>query len=161
MDAVCELTGWPVGHAYVPEEGNASELVPTAIWHGEGEKYARLREVTMKTRFRPGIGLPGMVWQTKDICWIEDIASPDAGQPAATLLASQAAGGTTPVAATHTFPQAYTGWQKLTSKTTGEVMVTQPVSRASDTAAMAEIVRVIGVFPQSGRGLIPLAVQGP
>jgi len=34
------------------------------------------------------------------------------------LLASQAAGATAPVPATHTFPATYNGWQNLTSKTT-------------------------------------------
>ena len=42
----------------------------------------------------------------------------NANQPAGTLLASQAAGATPPVAATHTFPATFTGWQNLTSKTT-------------------------------------------
>src|SRR6266540_693024 len=44
----------------------------------------------------------------------------NANQPAATLLASQAAGSTPPDPATHTFPATYTGWQKLTSQTTGD-----------------------------------------
>jgi hypothetical protein len=42
----------------------------------------------------------------------------NANQPAATLLASQAAGATPPVPATHTFPATYNGWQNLTSKDT-------------------------------------------
>jgi len=42
----------------------------------------------------------------------------NANQPAATLLASQAAGATSPPV-TNTFPTTYTGWQILTSKTTG------------------------------------------
>jgi hypothetical protein len=42
----------------------------------------------------------------------------NANQPAAVLLASQAAGATAPVPATHTFPATYNGWQNLTSKTT-------------------------------------------
>jgi hypothetical protein len=39
----------------------------------------------------------------------------NANQPAATLLATQAAGATAPDPATHTFPTNYPGWQKLTS----------------------------------------------
>jgi hypothetical protein len=42
----------------------------------------------------------------------------NANQPAATLLASQAAGALPPDPATHTFPAFYNGWQNLTSKTT-------------------------------------------
>ncbi len=44
----------------------------------------------------------------------------NANQSAAALLATQAAGATPPVAATHTFPAVYNGWQNLTSKTTGD-----------------------------------------
>ena len=44
--------------------------------------------------------------------WRTDLAD----QPAASLLASQGAACSPPVAATHTFPQTYTGWQCLTSK---------------------------------------------
>jgi len=43
----------------------------------------------------------------------------NANQPAAMLLASQAAGAIAPDPATHTFPASYSGWQNLTSKTTG------------------------------------------
>ena len=43
----------------------------------------------------------------------------NANQPAATLLASQAAGSTAPDPATHMFPATYNGWQKLTSNVTG------------------------------------------
>jgi hypothetical protein len=44
----------------------------------------------------------------------------NANQPAATLLASQAAGSTPPDPATHTYPASYNaGWQLLTSKSTG------------------------------------------
>lgn len=39
----------------------------------------------------------------------------DANQPAATLLASQTTGSTTPDPATHQYPAFYAGWQKLTS----------------------------------------------
>lgn len=42
----------------------------------------------------------------------------NANQPAATLLASQAAGAVPPDPATHTFPAFYPGWQVLTSKMT-------------------------------------------
>jgi hypothetical protein len=40
-------------------------------------------------------------------------------QSASSLLASQASGSTAPDPTTHTFPATYTGWQNLTSKTTG------------------------------------------
>src|SRR5258706_9482764 len=81
LDAVCELSGWPVGHAYVPSEDSSLELVPTAIWHVDDEKYERLRQVTMNSRFRNGVGLPGKIWQTQDVRWVDDISQPEANFP--------------------------------------------------------------------------------
>ena len=78
LDAVCELTGWPVGHAYVPAEDGSLELVPTAIWHMESDKFEQLRRVTMQMRYRPGMGLPGRIWQTKELHWIRDVSAADA-----------------------------------------------------------------------------------
>src|SRR5205807_10570730 len=43
----------------------------------------------------------------------------NANQPAAALLASQAAGAIAPNPSTHPFPASYNGWQNLTSQTTG------------------------------------------
>jgi PAS domain S-box-containing protein len=81
LDAVCELSGWPVGHAYVPSEDSTLELVPTAIWHVDDEKYERLRQVTMSSRFRSGVGLPGTIWQTQNVRWVADISQPGANFP--------------------------------------------------------------------------------
>lgn len=81
LDAVCELTGWPVGHAFVPAEDGSLELVPTAIWHMDNDKFERLRGVTMASRYRPGMGLPGWIWQTKELHWISDVSNPDADFP--------------------------------------------------------------------------------
>ena len=81
LDAVCELSGWPVGHAYVPAEDGSLELVPTAIWHVDDEKYERLRQVTMNSRFRSGVGLPGTIWQTQNVRWVANISHPGANFP--------------------------------------------------------------------------------
>jgi two-component sensor histidine kinase len=81
LDAVCELTGWPVGHAYIPSENGSVELVPTAIWHVDQEKYEGLHRVTMSMRFQLGIGLPGKVAQTKEAQWVPDLSRPDANFP--------------------------------------------------------------------------------
>ena len=39
IDMVCELTGWPIGHAYVPDDG-AGTLRSTSLWHlAHGEQH--------------------------------------------------------------------------------------------------------------------------
>ena len=62
IDEVCAYTGWPVGHAYVLAGDGSGDLVPTDIWHLESSRrFAKLKAVTKRTRFRAGEGLPGRV----------------------------------------------------------------------------------------------------
>jgi two-component system sensor histidine kinase/response regulator len=77
IDIVCELTGWPVGHAYVPtDDGQA--LAPTRIWHlDEPSRHADFLEVTERTILPPGVGLPGKAWQSGQPEWIPNIQAED------------------------------------------------------------------------------------
>ena len=83
LDAICELTSWPVGHAYdVTENGerlvsrgwsrNAHEIAPTFVAQTE------------KATFASGIGLPGRILEAKEAIWIER-TSKDANFPRAGL----------------------------------------------------------------------------
>ena len=73
LDTVCEVTGWPVGHAFV--RGAAGpDLVPTMIWRHQGEdRYAALRAATQDMRFAPGEGLPGRILAAGRPQWIADV----------------------------------------------------------------------------------------
>jgi len=73
LDSVCELTGWPAGHAYLPRRGDPLRLVPTAIWHGDLDQFAQLRAATDASTFKAGDGLPGRIWRTREPEWIADI----------------------------------------------------------------------------------------
>lgn len=76
LDSVHRLTQWPVGHVYLPTEGEPIVLMPSGIWLGAGgEKYQALRERTETTYLSPGEGLPGRVWQGGGPAWIADIRS--------------------------------------------------------------------------------------
>ena len=74
LSAVCELIGWPVGHAYLPSEHMPVALV-SSIWHCPAGDYTALRDVTDATRFTSGRGLPGRVWKTKAPVWVADVRS--------------------------------------------------------------------------------------
>jgi PAS domain S-box-containing protein len=72
LDAVCEQTGWPLGHAWVRQEDD--EMVSSGVWHPrDAETYPRFREATARTLFRAGQGLAGRVAQTCEPAWIEDV----------------------------------------------------------------------------------------
>jgi PAS domain S-box-containing protein len=70
LQAICDLTGWPLGHALLLVGG---ELVSTSVWHDDTAGAAdALREATERIRFTPGIGLPGLVLQAEQPIWIAD-----------------------------------------------------------------------------------------
>jgi two-component system sensor histidine kinase/response regulator len=72
-DLVCELTGWPIGHVYLPDE-NEQVLVPTHIWHrAEDDRFLEFQAVTEQSRFESGIGLPGCIWKRRRPQWISNV----------------------------------------------------------------------------------------
>lgn len=86
VGVVCELTGWPVGHIYLPAH-NGQEMVSSGIWRIEGESgYARLREASRRMRFRLGEGLPGRIWLSGEPSWTPDVDLDD-NLPRGPLLA--------------------------------------------------------------------------
>jgi PAS domain S-box-containing protein len=73
LDAVCEHTGWPLGHAWLRHAGG--EMVSSGVWHPrEPAAWPRFRELTARSRFQPGEGLAGCVAETREPAWIEDVA---------------------------------------------------------------------------------------
>jgi PAS domain S-box-containing protein len=71
---VCEKTGWVLGHAWVPNtDGTVLEL-GSAWYCGDGE-LKPFRAVSEASQFKPGIGLPGRVWESKQPAWLEDVTN--------------------------------------------------------------------------------------
>jgi hypothetical protein len=93
--------------AGLPTPGNPTDRTMFALTPKNGHTRIYLTDGTAN-----GDGIAGTLASN---FWRTDMGD----QPAASLLASQAAGATPPDPATHTFPASYTGWQNLTSKTTG------------------------------------------
>lgn len=78
VDIVCESSGWPVGHVYIPADDNPAELAPTSIWHlAEADKYAVFCEITEQTRFALGKGLPGRIAATRKPAWVSNVQADD------------------------------------------------------------------------------------
>jgi PAS domain S-box-containing protein len=73
INTVCDMTGWPIGHVYVPSV-DRKRLEPTNIWHiGTSAREAQFRNITSHTTFESGVGLPGRVWKTGAPTWIANI----------------------------------------------------------------------------------------
>lgn len=80
IDLVCELTGWPIGHVYLPDD-EGRHLSPTQIWHRPDDaRYDEFIALTEKTKFESGFGLPGQVWRSRSPHWIRNIGD-DTGLP--------------------------------------------------------------------------------
>ncbi|HEX8525869.1 sensor histidine kinase [Allosphingosinicella sp.] len=76
LEAICQLTGWPIGHALVAREGGVPELVSTEIWHEAQPGVAeKLKEATARMRFTPGVGAPGTILQTGEPVWVSDASA--------------------------------------------------------------------------------------
>ena len=74
LDLVCEYVGWPVGHVYVPAPDGSRVLISTAVWHlDDPSAFEVFREVTERTSFEPGVGLPGRVLFSGEAAWISDV----------------------------------------------------------------------------------------
>jgi PAS domain S-box-containing protein len=74
VDIVCEMTAWPVGHAYVPSANGAQQLEPTKVWYfADRQRFTKLREVTERTPFVMGEGLPGRIWSSGEPAWIAKV----------------------------------------------------------------------------------------
>lgn len=73
LAAICSITGWPVGHAFLVDAANPAELTTTDLWHeAEAGKAERLRAATKGLRFGLDVGLPGRVLRTGEPAWISD-----------------------------------------------------------------------------------------
>lgn len=73
LDAVCCVTGWPVGHALLRIE-DKDELVSTGLWHFDAPaRFEEFRRVSEALTFGGGVGLPGRVLASGAPAWITDV----------------------------------------------------------------------------------------
>ncbi|MAE45048.1 MAG: hypothetical protein CMF63_08800 [Magnetovibrio sp.] len=74
LKEICEYLGWPVGHIYTVSGSNPDKLVPKGAWRMRGSRqFSTFREITKKTEFTRGVGMPGRVLESGEPEWIEDV----------------------------------------------------------------------------------------
>ncbi len=72
LAAVCEHTGWPIGHVYRRERDTAL-LVPSDLWYfapGADGRFDEFRRATALTAWAAGVGLPGRVMASGAPTWL-------------------------------------------------------------------------------------------
>ncbi len=71
LDGICELAGWPVGHAFLVSDEGELESGP---WSSDARSNAQeLIVATESMSFPAGKGLPGQVLQTVQPLWISSV----------------------------------------------------------------------------------------
>ncbi|HSG70270.1 MAG TPA: GAF domain-containing protein, partial [Planctomycetaceae bacterium] len=73
--AVCEMTGWPIGHFWlIPEEKN-KRFVPSDVWRcPENSETSHLRQATRTAGVSSEPGFPEQVVQTRQLIWLDELA---------------------------------------------------------------------------------------
>src|SRR6476660_9238203 len=94
---VCEKTGWILGHGWVPNQ-DATTLEFRSSWYcGDGE-LEPFRTASEGLHFKPGVGLPGRVWKSKQPAWVENVTDdPNFPRSGAALTAGLKTGVAIPI----------------------------------------------------------------
>jgi PAS domain S-box-containing protein len=74
LQAVCENLGWTLGQMWQMDP-KAGLLRCVAVWHEPAAAVAAFADLSRKTTFRPGLGLPGCVWIRRGADWVSNVAS--------------------------------------------------------------------------------------
>jgi PAS domain S-box-containing protein len=94
---VCEKTGWVLGHAWVPNPSGTVLDFVSAWYCGDGE-LKPFRTVSEGSQFKPGVGLPGRVWESKRPAWVENVTDdPNFPRSAAARIAGLKTGVGVPI----------------------------------------------------------------
>ncbi|NJP10892.1 MAG: GAF domain-containing protein [Leptolyngbyaceae cyanobacterium RU_5_1] len=81
LSIICEFTGWDYGEAWIPfKEGRILELHPVCYispHRSDADRYAleQFRNCTKGLTFPYNVGLPGRVWASQRIEWLNNPAS--------------------------------------------------------------------------------------
>ena len=73
LASVQKLTGWPLGHVFLPSETDPARLASFFWYSSRPLDFDKLRAATGAISFAPGEGLPGRVWETREPEWIADV----------------------------------------------------------------------------------------
>ena len=69
---ICEQFDWDFGEAWIYENKRKAMIWHSCHAHGTGY-YTKFREISQAAEFAMGCGIPGIVWQSGQPLWIEDI----------------------------------------------------------------------------------------
>jgi PAS domain S-box-containing protein len=72
---VCQHTGWPAGHAYLPSEAEPSVFEDCGLWFvASGEDAGGFRQLSRGAAFESGEGWLGKVVESGEPRWVRDLS---------------------------------------------------------------------------------------
>lgn len=78
LRAICEFSGWPLGHIYQRSTSGRDFLMSSGMWFVQNPVlFKSFREITEETNFPKGVGLPGRIWERGAPVWIDDVTQDD------------------------------------------------------------------------------------
>lgn len=69
---ICEVTGWSVGQAWVPDAAG-ERLLCSRAWYATDPGLWPFHEASRRLSLHPGEGLPGQVWESRRPHWSTDV----------------------------------------------------------------------------------------
>ncbi|MFL5241049.1 MAG: PAS domain S-box protein [Gemmataceae bacterium] len=85
LQAIGEGFGWDLGAVWLVDK-HATQLYCVDCWHASSVNVGPFEALSRRTRFEPGIGLPGRVWLDGRAVWVADVVA-DANFPRAAVAA--------------------------------------------------------------------------
>jgi PAS domain S-box-containing protein len=70
LGKVCEATEWAFGQVWMPR---GARLENGGAWCGRVPGMEAFKRCSEAMTFPPGVGLPGRVWQSKQVAWVQDV----------------------------------------------------------------------------------------
>ena len=71
LGALGGVLGWPLGALWLVDEGPA--LTCLRVWRSQSGEYSSFEQLSLRTRLARGAGLPGRVWASGEMAWIDDV----------------------------------------------------------------------------------------
>ncbi|MEG3986151.1 PAS domain S-box protein [Microcoleus sp. S28C3] len=70
---LCNAIGWNFAEAWIPD-ANGTFLEHSETWYASDRDLDRFGRESKKIRFAAGVGIPGRIWSTRKVEWIEDFS---------------------------------------------------------------------------------------
>ena len=76
LEAVCDLTGWSVGHSYLIDLTDGGKFLSSTQWVLKRPDLQSFKKATEETELRITEGLPGMIFAAGKAVWLSDLTDP-------------------------------------------------------------------------------------